>query len=71
MGSHDFDTSSLDRLLHKLPKVTRVMMAGAVEGTDAYEPIGGQPCCHCANLAAEVVAYTRRACTGSLYSHQQ
>lgn len=42
-GSSDFDTASLDRLLQKLPKVTRVTMAGAVEGTDAYEPIGG--CC--------------------------
>jgi hypothetical protein len=40
-GSSDFDTASLDRLLQKLPKVTRVTMAGAVEGTDAYEPIGG------------------------------
>lgn len=40
MGAHDFDTGSLDRLLHKLPRVTRVMMAGAVDGTDAYEPIG-------------------------------
>lgn len=40
MGSHDFDTASLDGLLQKLPQVTRVLMAGAVEGTDAYEPLG-------------------------------
>jgi hypothetical protein len=40
LGAHDFDTASFDRLLHKLPRVTRVMMAGAVDGTDAYEPIG-------------------------------
>jgi hypothetical protein len=40
MGMHDFDTNSLDGLLQKLPQVTRVLMAGAVEGTDAYEPLG-------------------------------
>jgi len=45
MGSHDFDTSSLDTLLQKLPGVTRVMLAGAVEGTDAYEPLGKWVCC--------------------------
>ena len=41
MGGHNFDTSSLEGLLQKLPQVTRVMLAGAVEGTDAYEPLGG------------------------------
>jgi hypothetical protein len=40
MGSHDFTTASLDGLLQKLPQLTRVMLAGAVEGTDAYEPLG-------------------------------
>jgi hypothetical protein len=40
MGSHDFTTASLDGLLQKLPQLTRVMMAGAIEGTDAYEPLG-------------------------------
>lgn len=40
MGCHDFDTSSLEGLLQKLPQVTHVVLAGAVEGTDAYEPLG-------------------------------
>jgi hypothetical protein len=39
-GAHDFEGASLASLVQQLPQLARVHMAGAVEGTDAYEPLG-------------------------------
>lgn len=37
---HDFDRQQLEVLLAALPRVQSIQMLGAVDGTDAYEPLG-------------------------------
>lgn len=39
---HDFDRQALEQLLGALPQLASVCLVGAVEGTDAYEPLGEQ-----------------------------
>jgi hypothetical protein len=37
---HDFDRQALEQLLGALPQLASVCLVGAVDGTDAYEPLG-------------------------------
>eukprot|EP00882_Tetradesmus_deserticola_P006770 GHRQ01007127.1.p1 GENE.GHRQ01007127.1~~GHRQ01007127.1.p1 ORF type:complete len:294 (+),score=57.16 GHRQ01007127.1:264-1145(+) len=39
---HDYDRQSLEQLLAALPQLESVCLVGAVDGTDAYEPLGEQ-----------------------------
>jgi hypothetical protein len=39
---HDFDRQGLEQLLGALPQLASVCLVGAVDGTDAYEPLGEQ-----------------------------
>lgn len=39
---HDFDRQQLEALLQALPRLHCLHMSGAIDGTDAYEPLGGQ-----------------------------
>ncbi|WIA17802.1 hypothetical protein OEZ85_009314 [Tetradesmus obliquus] len=54
---HDFDRQALEQLLGALPQLASVCLVGAVEGTDAYEPLGRLRC-----LAALELCCASQAC---------
>eukprot|EP00775_Hariotina_reticulata_P010242 gene10242-10400_t len=53
---HDFDRHQLEQLLLNLPRLVSVHLVGAIEGTDAYEPLGRLRHLHDLDLSLASVA---------------